>query len=183
MHRPKMAPLERRVPEGVDVVQVRYEQDPETAWWTATVPDVPAVVAQGKTLMDAHRQVRAALNLARGSNARPFFLLGETVWEKRDDLPPDAIALAKRESDLRIRCLDLQAQLDAATREAVTKLHLTRGFSLRVVARLLGITHQRVEQIAKSAQPGALSREEIEQSWAEKMAATNTAKDRQQFES
>lgn len=132
----------------MDTVVVRYKQDPKTAWWTATVPEEPAVVSQGKTLAEAHRRVRKAIALVRGES-RPLVLQGETDWSDRNDLSNDISRLIKEEGDLRVRRLEIQEALERTTYEAVRLLIIENKFSFRAAGRLLGITHQRVQQIAQ----------------------------------
>ena len=132
---------------------VEYRQDPENDWWTATVREVPEVVTQGKTLTEAHGRVRKAIELVRGAQESMAYvpLTGETVWDNRDDLDNDVRQVAKAEADLRVHLLDTEDKLEVATQRAVTVLVKERGFSYRVAGKLLGITHQRVEQIAKAS--------------------------------
>ena len=44
---------------------VEYRLDTQTQRWTATVPEVPAILTQGATLEEAHDRVRSALALVR----------------------------------------------------------------------------------------------------------------------
>jgi hypothetical protein len=53
------------------------------------------------------------------------------------------------ESDLRVRLLEMQDELERATRTAIRVLMTTHRYSYRDAGQLLGITHQRVEQISK----------------------------------
>jgi predicted RNase H-like HicB family nuclease len=128
---------------------VEYRQDSENDWWTATVREEPSVVTQGRTLQEAHDRVRKAIDLVRGQESH-VPLTGETVWLGRDDLDEEVLRVAKQEGDLRVRLLQVQDELELATRDAVNELVKDRHLSYRVVGRLLGITHQRIEQIAKS---------------------------------
>jgi len=132
----------------MDTYIVRYELDPETSWWTATVPGEPGVVSQGKTLAEAHCRVRNAISLMKGTTD-PIALVGETDWSNRTDLPEEALELVKKEGDLRVQLLEVQEELERHTFDAVKLLILEEGFSFRVVGRMLGITHQRVEQILR----------------------------------
>jgi predicted RNase H-like HicB family nuclease len=65
-------------------LSVQYRQDRDTSWWTATMPEEPAVVTQGKTLRDAYENVRKALALVR-EDAERVQLRGKTDWSKRSD--------------------------------------------------------------------------------------------------
>jgi predicted RNase H-like HicB family nuclease len=128
---------------------VHYEQDPEKRWWTATVPEVPGVVSQGKTLKEAHHNVRQAISLVLEQEEEPFVTSGETHWGEHAELAEDELELVKVAGDLRIQALETQGQLERVTQAAVRTLYQGRGFSYREIGRLLGITHQRVEQLVR----------------------------------
>jgi len=128
---------------------VEYQLDPETNGWTATMPEVPAVVTQGKTLKEAHERVRVALSLFR-DDAAEVVLKGRTLWPKAMGISKDALRMVKAEADLRVTALDVEAQLEIATVRAVQVLILEERQTYRAAGSLLGISHQRVEQIAKA---------------------------------
>jgi hypothetical protein len=115
------------------------------------MPEVPAVVTQAKTLAEAHARVRSALSLFR-DDAADVVLLGQTVWPEYVDfgLSESALQAIKIETELRLRSLDTEAQLERATYQAVRQLMGQVGQTYRAAGLLLGISHQRVEQIAKS---------------------------------
>jgi predicted RNase H-like HicB family nuclease len=127
---------------------VEYRQDPDTNGWTATMPDEPAIVTQGKTLKEAHQRVRAALGLVR-DDANEVTLRGRTVWGLRKELSSEALQAVKTEGDLRVQALELGAELERVTADAVRVLIFHENQTYRAAGQLLGITHQRVEQIAK----------------------------------
>ena len=133
---------------------VEYRQDPDTNGWTATMPDEPAVVTQGKTLKEAHQRVRAALGLVR-DDANEVTLRGQTVWGAGNELSPQALRAVKAEGDLRVRALELSVELERVTADAVRVLIVNEKKTYRAAGQLLGITHQRVEQIAKQGTTGS----------------------------
>ena len=98
-------------------LSVEYRQDPETSGWTVTMPAVPAVVTQGRTLEEAHRRVRAALALVRG-DADEVKLEGQTVWASQANLSREALEAIKAEGDLRVQSLDIEAELDRVSAQA-----------------------------------------------------------------
>jgi len=128
---------------------VDFQLDPDTKRWTATMPEVPALVTQGKTLKEAHERVRAALALFR-DDAAEVILKGRTLWQSDLRISPAALRSVRTEADLRVAALDVDAQLAAATVEAVKVLVVQERQTYRAAGQLLGITHQRVEQIAKA---------------------------------
>ena len=142
--------------EGHDAVEntaplvVEFRQDAETSGWTVTMPSVPQLVTQGKTLKDAHSRVRLALAaLGEGEGAASVRLQGFVIWADRPDLSDEAMKWISQESELRVRSLDLQVELERVTKEAVRVLIERDHLTYRSAGVLLGITHQRVEQIAK----------------------------------
>lgn len=132
---------------------VEYRLDPVTKGWTATMPDFPAIVTQGRTLKEAHTQVRAALSLLR-RDAEEAKLRGRTVWPDSLGLSDKAIKAIREEVDLRLQALELEARLEHATAHAVQLLIRSERQTYRAAGALLGITHQRVEQIDKLEQAG-----------------------------
>ena len=128
---------------------VEFQLDPETNGWTATMPAVPAIVTQGKTLKEAHERVRAALSLVR-DDAADVVLQGRTVWHSAMGISNEALQVVQIEADLRVQALDIEAQLESATVQAVQVLVREERQTYRAAGSLLGISHQRVEQIDKN---------------------------------
>ncbi len=135
----------------METLIVEFSLDPETKGWTATMPAVPAVVTQGKTLKEAHARVRSALSLVY-DEWETVPLRGRALWDTPLDLSKDALNVVKKEAELRIRALDIAAELERATVHAVGVLIHEEQLTYRSTGSLLGITHQRVEQIAKAEQ-------------------------------
>lgn len=145
--------------------QVQYTQDPETSWWTATIPDEPAVVSQGKTLVEAYRHVRNALALVLKKNPNSLVLMhGKTVWKRRNDLSGQALRIVRKEADLRIKLLEIQTELERATLHAVEILKIEKRFSYGHVGLLLGITRQRIEQITRLPRGSQIQAKKISKS-------------------
>lgn len=109
-----------------------------SGWWTANVRSVPGCHTQGRSIDQALNRTREALGL----------------WV-------DDAAAAKLEPDVRLsrdlRVLVTRAQraragaaaaAEAAQSESSAAVHslLVDGFSTRDAARLLGLSHQRVQQ-------------------------------------
>ena len=130
------------------ILMVDYQLDPETSGWTATMPEVPALVTQGKTLKEVHGRVRSALSLLR-EHAADVTLQGQTVWSQDYGISNEALKLVQLEANLRVQALDVEAQLESATVQAVGVLIRKEQQTYRDAGSLLGISHQRVEQIAK----------------------------------
>jgi predicted RNase H-like HicB family nuclease len=109
------------VEEAMKRYHVTYERD-ESGWWVAAVRGVPGCYTQGRTVDEARRRIREALELFV-DNAR-------TALRKKAD-----------EEDRRAA---------RAARRAVRVLRTGRlKMSARDAARLLGLSHQRVHQLTQ----------------------------------
>jgi predicted RNase H-like HicB family nuclease len=122
--------------------KVILERDAGT-WWVTSVASVPGCHTQGKTIDQALRRIREALSLWV-DDARDADLVPEVR------LPGDAKAALARTRRARARAAEAQEvaqrQLAASVRTLVTL-----GISTRDAARLLGISGQRVQQVASAA--------------------------------
>ena len=124
---------------------VLFERD-ETGWWVAQVKEAPAAITQGRTLAESRRRIREALALVLGSDAaaRQATLIDDIRLPvaARRALRAVATSRARLEQD-RARVSDA---LDAATRQLLRKVKL----SLRDTGELLGLSHQRVQQLSRA---------------------------------
>ena len=122
---------------------VRYERDRESGWWVAKVKEAPAAITQGRTIAEARRRIREALALALDDDraAAKAHLIDDVR------LPADARrALDRARADR--RRLEAEAKrAQATTAAAVRKLIKSLGLSVRDAGELLGISHQRVQQL------------------------------------
>ena len=122
---------------------VRYERD-ESGWWVAQVKESPAAITQGRTIAEARRRIREALALALDDDAKA---------EKAkliDDvkLPADVRRALVRAQVARKRLEADAAVAQASTTTAIAKLVKKLGLSVRDAGELLGISYQRVQQLA-----------------------------------
>jgi len=129
------------VEEIMSVYHVAYERD-ESGWWVASVREVRGCHTQGRTVDEARRRIREAM-LLFVNDARSAKLVDEVK------LPATAAKAIRAYTTLRKRA-DLEDRRAAhAARRAV---RLLRGgklkMSARDTARLLGVSHQRVHQLA-----------------------------------
>jgi predicted RNase H-like HicB family nuclease len=120
---------------------VTYERD-EGGWWIAELRGVPGVNSDGRTVADARRRVREALSLVVGEAAAERANLVDDV-----KLPADVKRAVRRAVATRTRADKLQAAAQDATRALVKELTRRYGLSVRDAADLLGVSHQRVQQI------------------------------------
>ena len=134
----------RAVPGG-KVAAVTYrvvlERD-ESGAWIARIPSVPGCHSHGRSLVEARRRVREALSLwVEDSDS------AELVDDVR--LPRDALAAVRRSSRSRARLAEVRSEASTATADAVTRLVDDLGLGVRDAAYLLGVSFQRVQQVAE----------------------------------
>jgi len=117
----------------------------ESGAWIATVPAVPGCHTYGRSLVEARRRVRDALSLWVEDAA-------DTV-ELADDvrISRDASAAVRRSRDARERLATARGTAAAATSDAVHQLVDELGLGVRDAAYLLGLSHQRVQQLRQSS--------------------------------
>ena len=128
---------------AMSTYRVTFERD-ESGWWQARVPDVKGCHTQGRTVDEARRRIREALAL---------FVEGAKDAEFVDDvrLPVEATKAIRVYKRFRKQAVSFESQAAAAAREAVRVL---QGAPLKMSARdagaVLGLSHQRVHQLATS---------------------------------
>jgi predicted RNase H-like HicB family nuclease len=119
---------------------VTYERD-ESGWWVASVREVRGCHTQGRTVDEARRRIREAMELFV-TNARSARLVDDVK------LPATAAKAIRAYAMLRKRADQEDHRAALAARRAV---RLLRGgklkMSARDAARLLGVSHQRVHQL------------------------------------
>lgn len=124
-----------------DSYTVVYERD-ENGWWLAYVPAIPGCHTQGRTIDQARRRIREALSLWVDDAEDATLIddvklpvdIGHTVGEYQE-----AKGQAERE---RTRAQNLSIR---AARALIIDMHL----SVRDAADVLGISHQRVQQLLR----------------------------------
>ena len=127
--------------ETVKTYHVAYERD-ESGWWVASVRELRGCHTQGRTVDEARRRIREAMGLFV-ANARTVKIVDDIK------LPAGAKKAISAYAKLRKKADDEDRRAAAAARRAVRVL---RGGRLRMSARdaaeFLGLSHQRIHQLA-----------------------------------
>jgi len=119
--------------------RVVYELD-ESGAWIATVPTVRGCHTHGRSINEARERVREALGLfVRGASS------ARLVDHVR--LPASLRRLLDAQREARKRADREQVRARAALSRAVRSLVENQGLSVRDAGELLGLSHQRVQQI------------------------------------
>jgi len=121
---------------------VTYERD-ESGWWVAQVREVSAAITQGRTVAQARTRIREALALVIGDKeAEAAKLVDDVRLPARVKRSLARVAAARRKAEA------AQTASVQATGEAVRILAKDLGLSVRDVGELVGLSHQRVHQLA-----------------------------------
>ena len=130
------------VEEAMKTYHVAYERD-ESGWWVASVRELRGCQTQGRTVDEARRRIIEAMELFVDS-ARSARIVDKVK------LPARAASAIRTYTTLRKRA-DLEDRRAAVSARRVVRL--LRGgrlkMSARDAARLLGLSHQRVHQLAQ----------------------------------
>lgn len=121
----------------------RFERD-EDGWWVVHVDGVQGCHTQAKTIAQGKRRIREALGLFIGDAAQTVELDVQPV------LPASVRKAVERSLNKRERAVAAEAEAADSTEEAV-KVMLEFGLSTRDAGELLGLTGQRVHQLASGS--------------------------------
>lgn len=129
------------VEEIMNVYHVAYQRD-ESGWWVASVREVRGCHTQGRTVDEARRRIREAMELFVG-DAQSAKVVDDVK------LPATAAKAIRVYATLRKRADQEDRRAAIAARRAVRLLQGGKlKMSARDAARVLGISHQRVHQLA-----------------------------------
>lgn len=136
------------VEEVVKTYRVTYERD-ESGWWVASVRGLRGCHTQGRTVDEARRRIVEAMELFI-DNARSANIVDDVK------LPAAAKTAVREYVALRNKAAQEDRRAARAARRAVRVLRGGRlKLSARDAARVLGLSHQRVHQLAHEKQDRA----------------------------
>lgn len=119
-----------------------YEHDLEDDAWNVHVKGLDGCQTYGRSLRQAQARIREALAVWLDCEPDTF-----TV---RDELPPSFASIADSVARARQRAEDAGTRAQRETVEAVRRL-TDLGLSRRDAAELLGLSHQRVQQLLEAS--------------------------------
>ena len=118
-------------------------------WWAIDVPELPGVYSQARRLDRVESMARDAISLFLDVDPATLEIRVETNLPSDLRRDVDAVGRLRAEADR------LQVESSGAMRHLTNEL-LGRGLSVRDAAAILGISHQRVSQLARGeSQRGA----------------------------
>ena len=118
---------------------VTYERD-ETGWWFASIKELQGCHTQGKTIEQAKKRIREALEL---------FTESSEAIQLVDDirLPSNIQQLLLQYNKVHQEAKDKQTEAIKKSIQAAKVLTEDLNLSLRDTGKLLGLSHQRVQQL------------------------------------
>jgi predicted RNase H-like HicB family nuclease len=127
-----------------------YEREPDGRW-TVEAPNVPGCHSYGRTIEQARERIREALSLFVDHAATAKF-------EERINLPEQVLRTVEAAKELRRRVARDTVEMTRAQQKAVLSLRRMK-LGLRDAGTLLGVSHQRVQQIENDLPvlPGAIT--------------------------
>ena len=114
----------------------------ETGCWIAHVPEVPGCHTHGRTLEQARRRIREALALYVDDAA-------EVELDEEVSLPRAARDALRQSQAARAAADRERARAQTSSRDAARVLVRQLHMGLRDAGELLGLSHQRVQQLLR----------------------------------
>lgn len=123
----------------------RYEIRREDRWWLISVPEL-GLMTQARQLRDTDRMAQSIIALHLDVDPASF----DVIRDQTIGMPARTAALVTEAAEGRLRQERLAEDVAAVTREAALAL-IDDGVTLRDAGYLIGLSHQRVAQIAADA--------------------------------
>jgi len=124
---------------------VDYERD-EDRWWVATVRGIRGCHTQGRTINEARRRIREALKL---------FVDGRVRLEDHITLTAAIRQARARYEAYRKQAAEAEARARSSGQQIVRLLTKQCHLSTRDTGELLGLSHQRIQQLRQSTERSA----------------------------
>jgi predicted RNase H-like HicB family nuclease len=121
--------------------QVTYERDP-TGFWVAEVPAVSGCYAQGRSLRQAKKRIREVLAFLSSDR-----VVRAATFDEDVALPALVRGRLKRLASLRHKQQEIDSARTALATSLVRDLYHGQQLSCRDIAEVMGISHQRVQQL------------------------------------
>ena len=119
-----------------------YERDPEDDAWNVHIEGLDGCQTYGRSLRQAQARIRKALALWLDRDPQQLLV--------RDELPADLSAVADTVARARREAERAGTKAQEETTRAVKRL-TDLGLSRRDAAELLGLSHQRVQQLLEAS--------------------------------
>ena len=119
-----------------------YERDPEDDAWNVRIEGLDGCQTYGRSLRQAQARIREALALSLDRDPQQLLF--------RDELPADLSAVADTVARARREAERAGTKAQEETTRAVKRL-TDLGLSRRDAAELLGLSHQRVQQLLEAS--------------------------------
>jgi len=120
-------------------IQVDFERD-EAGFWVASVPAIEGCHSQGRSIQQVRKRIREAMSLFI-DDAHAVRLV------EKIHLPKDVRALLGTFQTAREKADVAVETAQRTTQEAAVFLARERKMSVRDIGELLGLSHQRVQQL------------------------------------
>ena len=121
---------------------VRFDRDPP-GWWIVTVPAIQGCRTQARSIAEGRKRIREALALfIDEAEAEQATLVNDVR------LPPAVLRRVRAVAAQREMAEKMREKAQDATRAVVNQLTRGAGLSVRDAAEMLGISYQRVQQLA-----------------------------------
>ncbi len=112
-------------------------------WWAIDVPEVPRLHTQARRLDQVEEMARDAIALLLDIPDDSFDVVVQPVLPKRLKIEVERVRRLREEAEAR------QREATFASTKAVADLASIGHLTVRDIGRILGISHQRVDQLGR----------------------------------